>query len=212
VSVLAENKVHRRLDLYWIPVGAGTPVVRISVGIFEAMSAAVQRRKRCTLLHAALLATTEYGTIAVEVAPTPDAFGRRDRGVVAEGTVGLSCLHRLRMFRYEVRRWPNGVIPDLRHAVASPVLLTEDDHLVQRCLDLIAHVPTPVWGRDELHLGEMWNSNSVVSWVLSQAELLPVVKFPPGLARAPGWDAGIRAADKTSIRTGELCSTASSRS
>jgi hypothetical protein len=192
--------VHRRLDLYWIPVGAGTPVVRVSVGIFEAISALVERRKRCTLFHAALIATGESGTVAVEVAPTPDAFGRRDRGVVAVGTVGLSWLHRLRAFRYEVRRWPNGTIPDLAQAVASPMLLTEDDHLVQRCLELVAEVPTPVWGRDELRLGEMWNSNSVIAWVLAQVDLLPSAPLPPGLARAPGWDAGIRAAERTLSR------------
>jgi hypothetical protein len=196
---LAKNDVHRRLDLYWIPVGAGTPVVRVSVGVFEAFSAAVERRKRCTLFHAALIATAESGTVAVEMAPTPDAFGRRDRGVVAEGTVGLSCLRRLRTFRYEVRRWPNGIIPDLQHAVASPVVLTEDDRLVQRCLDLVAHVPTPVWGRDELRLGEMWNSNSVISWVLSQAELISKAILPMGAARAPGWDAGIQAADRDHV-------------
>jgi hypothetical protein len=190
----------QRLDLYWIPVGAGTPIVRISVGIYEAIAAAAQRRKRCTLFHAALVATTESGTVAVEVAPMPDAFGRRDRGVVAEGTVGLSWLGRLRTFRYEVRRWPNGTIPDLEHAVASPMLLTEDDHLVRRCLELVADVPTPVWGRDELHLGEMWNSNSVIAWVLSQAGLLPSAPLPPGLARAPGWDAGVRAVDRTRFR------------
>ena len=31
----------------------------------------------------------------------------------------------------------------------------------RRLLDLVATVPTPVWGRDELDAGEMWNSNSV---------------------------------------------------
>ena len=28
-------------------------------------------------------------------------------------------------------------------------------------------VPTPVWGRDELGTGDMWNSNSVISWAIA---------------------------------------------
>jgi hypothetical protein len=30
-------------------------------------------------------------------------------------------------------------------------------------LDLVAQVPTPVWGRDELGTAEMWNSKSVIA-------------------------------------------------
>jgi len=37
----------------------------------------------------------------------------------------------------------------------------------------------------------MWNSNSVVSWVLSRAGLVEGAGRPPGNGRAPGWDAGV---------------------
>jgi len=183
-----------RLDLFWIPLGAGTPVVRFSGRAYEALSALVQRRSRCDLYHSALIATTDDGPVVVEVAPIPDARGREERGVVTEGAVGFRWLRPLRIFRYEIRRWPNGVIPDLRYAVASPVLITDDPARVRRVMELLPSVPTPVWGRDELGAGEMWNSNSVISWALSKAGLESAAGSPPPHGRAPGWDAGLRVA------------------
>jgi hypothetical protein len=103
-------------------------------------------------------------------------------------------LGRFRLFRYEVRRWPNGLIPDLRYAVASPVPISNDPNVVNRVLDLMPSVPTPVWGRDELRTGEMWNSNSVISWVLTMAGLRSLAGSPPANGRAPGWDAGVTVA------------------
>jgi hypothetical protein len=35
-----------------------------------------------------------------------------DRGIVCEGAVGAPTLGRFKLFRYEVRRWRNGVIHD----------------------------------------------------------------------------------------------------
>jgi hypothetical protein len=43
------------VDLYWIPLGAGAHVVRVSGKVFEAVSAFVQRRGRCDLYHSALV-------------------------------------------------------------------------------------------------------------------------------------------------------------
>jgi hypothetical protein len=113
------------------------------------------------------------------------------RGVVAEGAVGFRWAHRLRIFRYEVRRRREGVIPDVCEAVESPRRLTEDPRIAQRVLDLVPCVPTPVWGRDELHAGEMWNSNSLISWLLTRAGLCAASIRPPAGGRAPGWDAGL---------------------
>jgi hypothetical protein len=95
-----------------------------------------------------------------------------------------------------VRRWRGGVIPDLEYAVASPVTLSDDTDRAERVLAQVARVPLPTWGRDELGLGEMWNSNSVVSWSLATAGVdLGPVSPPPG-GRAPGWDAGLRLAQR----------------
>ena len=74
--------------------------------------------------------------------------------------------------------------------------ITDDAEIVERVLDLLPLVPTPVWGRDDLHTGEMWNSNSVISWVLTQAGVLSEAGRPPGKGRAPGWDAGVLAAER----------------
>jgi hypothetical protein len=86
------------------------------------------------------------------------------------------------------------VIPDIDEAVDSPRELTADPLLAQRVLDLVREVPTPVWGRDELGAGEMWNSNSVISWVIVRAGLVVETVGPPEGGRAPGWDAGVAVA------------------
>ncbi len=187
-----------QLDLYWIPLGAGTRVVRFSGRVYEGIAALVHRRPRCDIYHAALIVTTGHDTVAVEMAPIPDRNGRAERGVVAEGAVGLGWLGVWRIFRYEIRRWQNGVIPDLSEAIASPVRISDDPIVVGRVLDTLALVPTPVWGRDQLAGGEMWNSNSVVSWTLAAAGVdLARIPLPAG-GRAPGWDAGRRVAARGS--------------
>ena len=56
---------------------------------------------------------------------------------------------------------------------------------------LAPEVPTPVWGRDELGAGEMWNSNSVISWLLARSGLPVEAIHPPAGGRAPGWHAGL---------------------
>ena len=149
------------------------------------------------LYHSALIVTTNDGSFVIEMTPITDGRGRQDRGVVSEGPVGMRWAGRLRVFRYEIHRWRGGVIPDLAQAVASPVRLTNDVATAQAVLDLVPSVPTPTWGRDELRAGDMWNSNSVVAWLLARAELDGAAGRPPGGGRAPGWDAGIVAAQRS---------------
>ena len=138
--------------------------------------------------------TPPDGPVVIEMAPVPDGRGRHDRGVVAEGPVGARWLGRFRTFRYEIRRWSGGLIPDLATAVSSPVRITDDPDVVQRVLDLVPFVPTPVWGRDEAQTGDMWNSNSVVAWLLERAGVEPAAGPAPDHGRAPGWAAGVAAA------------------
>ena len=181
-----------QLHLHWIPLGAGQRVVRASGFVFEALSAAVQRRQRCHLYHSALTIDVPATTVVIEMAPIPDGDGTR-RGVVAEGPVGLTWLGRFRLFRYEIRRWSDGDIPDLAAATSS-VTLDVDLALAERLLELVPSVPTPVWGRNELDAGEMWNSNSVTSWLLARSGIdVASIALPDG-GRAPGWDAGIAVA------------------
>jgi hypothetical protein len=113
-----------------------------------------------------------------------------ERGVVAEGAVGARAAGRFRLFRYEVRRWRDGVIPDVDEAVESPRRLSDEAERARRLLQLVPQVPTAVWGRDELRTGEMWNSNSLVSWLIVRSGLdVEAVELPAG-GRAPGWRAG----------------------
>jgi hypothetical protein len=177
------------VDLYWIPLGAGAHVVRVSGKLFEAASALLQRRNRCDLYHSALVVRVPEGRFVIEQAPIPDLRGER-RGVVAEGAVGTRRAGHFRCFRYEIRRWEAGRIPDVGAAIASPVRVADDLALAHCVLDALPSVPTPVWGRDELRSGEMWNSNSVISWVLTRAGADIADVHPPNGGRAPGWDAG----------------------
>jgi hypothetical protein len=180
------------VELLWIPLGAGQHVVRVSGRAFEAMMAFVQRRPACALYHSALVVTVPDGRYVIEMTPVPDQHGEK-RGVVASGAVGSTWLGKLRVFRYEIHRWRNGVIPDIDHAIAA-MTLQLDFADARRLLDLVPSVPTPVWGRDELDAGEMWNSNSVTSWTLHRGGVDTTQLVPPNGGRAPGWDAGLAVA------------------
>ena len=185
------------LDLYWIPLGAGNRVVQFSGRTFEALAAKRSGRAPAGLYHTALVASLGADEYFIEMTPVPAAPRRAgDRGVVAEGAVGTAWARRLRIFRYEIRRWRNGTIPDLSAAVASPVRITVDEDRIAAVLAAVPAVPTPVWGRDELRAGEMWNSNSVVAWVLTVAGLEECAGEPPAAGRAPGWGAGVTVASR----------------
>jgi hypothetical protein len=181
--------------LMWIPLGAGASVVRLSGRSFEAVSALVQRRRRHDLYHSALQVTVPAGRFVIEMAPVPDRHGER-RGVVGEGAVGTRWAGRFRVFRYENRRWCDGTIPDAAAATGT-VRLSDDLATAQRILDLVPSVPTPVWGRDELGAGDMWNSNSLTSWLLANAGADVSAIGPPPHGRAPGWDAGLAVASRS---------------
>ncbi len=181
------------VDLYWLPLGAGGWFVRGNGKAYEALAAARDRRQRADLYHSALIVTVPEARFAIESAPVPrgDPAGR---GVVCEGAVGHRALGRFRSFRYEVRCWRDGVIPDIDEAVDSPLRVTDEQAAARRLLDLVPRLPRPVWGRDELGSGDMWNSNSVVSWLLAATGLDVDSIRPPTGGRAPGWAAGVVAA------------------
>jgi hypothetical protein len=114
-----------------------------------------------------------------------------DRGSAAEGAVGLPALAHFQFFRYEIRRWQGGIIPDQAYAVASPQRIPTDLGRTQRLLDLVPAFPIATWGRDELGAGEMWNSNSLTAWLLGRSgHDTDGITMPPH-GRAPGWTAGL---------------------
>jgi hypothetical protein len=185
------------VDLYWIPLGAGGHSVRFNGRVFEAIAAARRHRQRCDLYHAALVVELDGDRYTIEIAPSPDA-DEASRGVVATGAVGSRHAGWLRLFRYEVRCWRGGSIPDLVEAVGAPHRISRDPAAARRLLDRITVVPTPVWGRDELRAGEMWNSNSVIAWLIAGAGLPTAALRPPPRGRAPGWSAGLEVARRLS--------------
>jgi len=182
------------VELFWIPLGsgAGGAFVRWSGRAYETVRALISGRSRCDLYHSALAVTVDGATTTVEMAPVWTTRG--ERGVVAEGAVGLRLLGRSRLFRYEVRRWSCGVIPDAGFAVGGPVHLSGDAETAGRILEDVPRFPTMVWGRDEIRAGDMWNSNSLTSWLLARAGIDTSAVGMPRLGRAPGWDAGVIAA------------------
>jgi hypothetical protein len=181
------------VDLYWLPLGAGGHSVRFNGIAYEAAAALLGHRPTCDLYHSALEVRLPGARFVIEQTPVPDDDGA-GRGVVAGGAVGSRFAGRLRIFRYELRRWRDGVIPDIAEAVESPQLLTTDAGAAQRVLDLAPSAPTFVWGRDQLATGEMWNSNSFIAWILERSGLDAGSIHPPTGGRAPGWHAGVVAA------------------
>ena len=185
------------IHLYWIPLGAGgVGFVRFNGRVYERIRARAERRQPLDLYHTALEVRVPEGRFTIENAwPIPDS-DTASRGVVVEGPVGSHRMARFRAFRYEVRCWREGVIPDAAQAVNSPQILSQDPMLARRLLDSVAKLPPLLWGRDEMGIGDMWNSNSTVSWLLARNGL-PVREIqPPAGGRAPGWEAGIVAASE----------------
>jgi hypothetical protein len=192
-----ESAMTAGIDLYWLPLGAGGWFVRRNGRMYERICARREHRRPMALYHSALEVTVPEGRFVIEQAwPIPDHDGA-SRGVVVEGPVWTHRIARFRVFRYEVRRWPDGIIADAGAAVASPQRLSDDPAQAARLLDLVGSVPTPPWGRDGAGTGEMWNSNSVISWLLANSGIQMEAIRPPTGGRAPGWDAGLIMAQRT---------------
>jgi hypothetical protein len=194
------------IDLYWLPLGAGGHFVRLNGRIYEALVARFQRRPAYHLYHSALQVELPEAKFVIEQAPVHDWSGK-DRGVVAEGAVGSQWAGRFRIFRYEIRLWRGGHIPDVAEAVDSPRRLTNDEARGRRVLDAVRQIPTPVWGRDQLATGEMWNSNSVIAWTLARSGIDTESIQPPAGGRAPGWHAGLVVAERPDNAATEAAAT-----
>jgi hypothetical protein len=188
------------VDLYWLPLGAGGRFVRLNGRAYEALMARLERRRAGDLYHSALQVEIPDARFVIEQAPVADLSGEQ-RGVVAAGAVGSRWAGRFRIFRYEIRLWRDGHIPDVIEAVESPRRVASDEQRARRVLAVVAQVPTPVWGRDELGTGEMWNSNSVIAWVLARSGIHAESIRPPAGGRAPGWQAGLRFAHRQESKT-----------
>lgn len=185
--------------LYWIPlVAGGSGFVRLNGRIYERLHARRHRRRARALYHTALeVHPSKSARFVVETMwPQPDRNGET-RGVVGEGPVFASWLSVTRVFRYEVRCWPNGSLPDAEAATGGPRMISDDVSIAERLLALTELVPTLTWGRDVAGVGDMWNSNSVISWLLACGGVEMSAISPPDGGRAPGWETGIAVAQRT---------------
>ena len=191
VSCSAATPVaHDAVEVYWLPLGAGGHVVGWNGRVYERLCAWRDRRVPQDLYHAALQVWSGGTSTVIEMAPVwgvPDAR----RGVVGEGPVGATFLGRSRWFRYEVRCWREGRIPDLQFAVGGARCVSTDAARAAAVLRRVPEVPALVWGRDQLAAGEMWNSNSLVAWLLAGTGHEMAAIHPPQGGRAPGWAAGL---------------------
>jgi hypothetical protein len=95
-SAAAPEGTAAAVDLYWLPLGAGGHSVRLNGRVFEAGAA---RRPACDLYHSALEVRVAADRFVIEQAPVRDDRDEQ-RGVVAEGPVGIRWAGRFRIFRY----------------------------------------------------------------------------------------------------------------
>jgi hypothetical protein len=189
VSEIDDQSLEAWIDLYWLPLGAGGTCVRFNGRLYERVLALRERRPPSDLYHSALQLRLDNITYAIEMGPVWNVADP-DRGAICQGPVGAPWLGRFRAFQYEVR-WPGGYIPDITEAVDSPRRVSEARSQVAAVLAALRRVPPLTWGRDELRTGDMWNSNSIVSWALACTEHNMATLRPPAHGRAPGWNAGM---------------------
>ena len=188
------------IDLYWLPLGAGdqSRCVRGNGLAYEALVAAHQHRPRADLYHSALTIRLDGHSHAIEMAPIW-AVRTPDRGVVAEGPVGVRSWGRARLLplrdsllarRHHSRRGCGRRQPppgQQRHGQGSTGARPG------------RRFPTATWGRDEQRTGEMWNSNSLTAWLLALSGHDTDTLRPPSGGRAPGWAAGLTVAARGAI-------------
>jgi hypothetical protein len=90
--------------------------VRPNGRLYDAAAALRVRRPPSALYHSALEVDLGGKRYVIEMSPVWNEHAP-GRGVVAEGAVGSRLAGRLRLFRYEVRCWRDGRIPDVTEAV-----------------------------------------------------------------------------------------------
>ena len=188
------------IELFWLPVGAGTHFQRASLLAYDWLAATVFRRPRATFVHAALKVRVDGRCWTLELMPVPR---RQETEPVVTGAVGSAAAGRLRIFRYQLLCAEADRLPDEEWAIESPVSLGEDPELAARVLETAPRVPALVWGRRAHGTSEMWTSDSAIAWLLCSVGIdAAALALPPG-TQAPGWRAGIEVAKRTRLPSAE---------
>ena len=80
-----------RVALYWIPLGAGTPVVQWNGKVYETLVSRLQRRPARDLYHSSLIVTTGDDRYAIEMTPPPTAMAPLEASwLTAQSERGIS--------------------------------------------------------------------------------------------------------------------------
>jgi hypothetical protein len=74
-----EGRLAPAVDLYWIPLGAGGYVVRLSGKLYEALKALVEHRPRLDLYHSALQIWLPEDRFVIECAAILNLRGKNAR-------------------------------------------------------------------------------------------------------------------------------------
>ena len=187
------------VELYWMPVGAGTSrFQQASLGLWETFEAVRARRPKANLYHSALKFRADGWTRTLELMP---AFISVPSAPLRTGPVGIRVAGRLRIFRYQLVCLDIDSLPDEGSAVDSPQVLSDDEATAKRILGLAGETPVHTWGRRVRGTNEMWTSDSVISWLLVRAGVDTSRIRIPDRGRAPGWSAGIALGMSSSGRT-----------
>lgn len=121
----ATRRASTPTGFHWVPAHAAQ-CGRGRGRLYEAMVATLHHRPRFDLHHSVLIVRWNGHAFAIEMAPVW-AVHASDRGVTAEGPVGMPSWGRARVFRYEIRCWPDGTLPDVAAAVDSPRRVSTDE-------------------------------------------------------------------------------------
>lgn len=179
------------IDLYWMPVGAGTHLQRASLALYEAARAAVARRPRMALVHSALKLGRQGQLFTLELMPLERG---QPEAPLMTGPVGARLAGRLRLFTYQLRLREDDRLPDEQYRVQPPERVACEKAAVDRLLELGPALPVYTWGRRVPGTSEMWTSDSAVSWLLIKSGIDAASIALPPKSRAPGWRAGIEVA------------------
>ena len=114
-----------RVDLYWLPLGAGGHSVRLNGRVFEAVVARLERRPARDLYHSALVVGVPEGTYVIEQAPVRDGTAGSAASSRKEPSEAAG-LARCASSATRSAAGASGVIPDVGEAVDSPQRLTDD--------------------------------------------------------------------------------------
>lgn len=119
----ALHALSRSGGFHWAQAGTSSG----SMGrVYRRLQAWRERREPRALYPSALVALVPEGHFVMESAWPIPRGAHASRGVVVESAVFAHALGRLRAFRYEVRRWKDGIIRDAGWAVASPQRVVAD--------------------------------------------------------------------------------------